>query len=170
MESTLYEIIRHAFPLKNQDVREYFGPKRRIGYLLYGPPGCGKTLLAHAIAGHFGYPLIKVAAPELVEGISGNSEKLIRDLFKKAIASAPCVLFIDDIDVITNNRLNSQKDMQKRIVSQINCCLDDLATNPLAGKVVLIGATTNPDSMDPALRRNGRFSREVRLGIPYILY
>ncbi|XP_044746085.1 nuclear valosin-containing protein-like isoform X1 [Coccinella septempunctata] len=166
MERTINEIIRDTVPLRNRTLREYVGPKRRIGYLLYGPPGCGKTLLAHAIAGDFGYPLIKVAAPELVEGISGNSEKLIRDLFKKAVASAPCVLFIDDIDAITNNRLNAQKDMQKRIVSQINCCLDGLATNPLAEKVVLIGATTNPDSMDPALRRNGRFSREVRLGIP----
>lgn len=127
---------------------------------------------------------MKVAAPELVAGVSGESEARIRELFEWAIASAPCVLFIDEIDAITPNRQNAQKEMERRIVAQLLSCLDgtfpkrlfvhssfqrffsDLNRSEQGDQVLIIGATNRPDSIDPALRRAGRFDREVSLGIP----
>ena len=137
------------------------------GVLLHGPPGCGKTMLANAIAGELGVPFLKRSAPELVSGMSGESEKVVRELFKEAIAQAPCILFIDEIDAVTPKRENAQKDMERRIVAQLLTSMDDLALDKTGGKpVIVIGATNRPDSLDPALRRAGRFDREISLGIP----
>lgn len=110
--------------------------------------------------------LIPVAATELVAGVSGESEERIRDLFDQAIALAPCVLFIDEIDAISSNRLNAQKDMERRIVAQLLSCLDALSQHEHGDQVLVIGATNRPDALDPALRRVGRFDQEISLGIP----
>lgn len=110
--------------------------------------------------------LIPVAATELVAGVSGESEERIRDLFEQAIALAPCVLFIDEIDAISSNRLNAQKDMERRIVAQLLSCLDGLSQHEHGDQVLIIGATNRPDALDPALRRVGRFDQEISLGIP----
>lgn len=110
--------------------------------------------------------LIPVAATELVGGVSGESEERIRDLFEQATALAPCVLFIDEIDAISSNRLNAQKDMERRIVAQLLSCLDGLSQHEHGDQVLIIGATNRPDALDPALRRVGRFDQEISLGIP----
>lgn len=110
--------------------------------------------------------LIQVAATELVAGVSGESEERIRELFEQAASVAPCVLFIDEIDAISSNRQNAQKDMERRIVAQLLSSLDGLSKYPHGDQVVIIGATNRPDSLDPALRRVGRFDQEISLGIP----
>ncbi|KAL3283817.1 hypothetical protein HHI36_017988 [Cryptolaemus montrouzieri] len=166
IDKTLIDICKLLTHVKHPEVYRQIGISPPRGFLLHGPPGCGKTLLANAIAGELGVTLLKVSAPELVAGVSGESEERVRELFERAVLSTPCVLFIDEIDAITPNRQNAQKDMERRIVAQLITCLDDLNQNPNADRVVLIGATNRPDAMDPALRRAGRFDREIRLGIP----
>ena len=94
--------------------------------LLHGPPGCGKTMLAHAIAGELGVPFFKISAPEIVAGTSGESEQKIRDLFAQARAAAPAILFIDEVDAITPKRENAQREMEKRIVAQLLVSMDEL--------------------------------------------
>merc|ERR1719510_199652 len=135
------------------------------GFLLHGPPGCGKTLLAHAIAGELQLPFIKISAPEVVSGVSGDSEQKLRELFEQAVEASPCVLFIDEVDCISTKRETAAREMERRIVSQLVSCLDDLSCSP-GCEVVVIGATNRPDSLDPALRRAGRIDREIGLGIP----
>lgn len=110
--------------------------------------------------------LIQVAATELIGGVSGESEERIRDLFEQAAAAAPCVLFIDEIDAISSNRVNAQKDMERRIVAQLLISLDGLSKFDRGDQVLVIGATNRADSLDPALRRVGRFDQEICLGIP----
>jgi len=137
------------------------------GVLLHGPPGCGKTMLAKAFAADLGVAFIPVSAPSLVAGMSGESEKKIRELYEEAKKLAPCLIFIDEIDAIMGKRENAQREMEKRIVAQMLTCMDDLDPESMGGKVVAtIAATNRPDSIDPALRRAGRFNREVSLGIP----
>ncbi|KAI1460752.1 AAA-domain-containing protein [Annulohypoxylon moriforme] len=137
------------------------------GVLLHGPPGCGKTMLANAYAASLGVAYIPVSAPSLIAGMSGESEKKIRELYDEAKSLAPCLIFIDEIDAIMGKRENAQREMEKRIVAQMLTCMDDLAPEKLGGKfVVTLAATNRPDSIDPALRRAGRFNREISLGIP----
>jgi SpoVK/Ycf46/Vps4 family AAA+-type ATPase len=111
-------------------------------------------------------PLIKIPATELVAGVSGESEERIREVFEQAAALAPCVLFIDEIDVISSNRQNASKDMERRIVSQLIGSMDALGEQRGTGSVIVVGATSRPDALDPALRRVGRFDHEICLGIP----
>ncbi|XP_028099104.1 cell division control protein 48 homolog C-like [Camellia sinensis] len=146
------------------------------GILLHGPPGCGKTKLAHAIANETGVPFFK----KLVSGVSGASEENIRDLFMKADRTAPSIVFIDEIAAIASKRENLQREMERRIVTQLMTCMDeshrlvqpaDANTNAESsdcrpGYVLVIGATNRPDAVDPALRRLGRFDREIFLGVP----
>lgn len=107
-----------------------------------------------------------MAATELITGVSGESEERIRDLFEQAAMAAPCVLFIDEIDAISSNRMNASKDMERRIVAQLLICLDGLANYENGAQVLVIGATNRAESLDPALRRVGRFDQEISLGIP----
>ncbi|KAI0396001.1 putative AAA family ATPase/60S ribosome export protein Rix7 [Xylariaceae sp. FL0594] len=137
------------------------------GVLIHGPPGCGKTMLAKAYAASLGVAFIPVSAPSLVAGMSGESEKKIRELYDEARSLAPCLIFIDEIDAIMGKRENAQREMEKRIVAQMLTCMDDCDPQKLGGKlVVTLAATNRPDSIDPALRRAGRFNHEIGLGIP----
>uniref|UniRef100_A0A9L0TN79 Nuclear valosin-containing protein-like n=1 Tax=Equus caballus TaxID=9796 RepID=A0A9L0TN79_HORSE len=111
-------------------------------------------------------PILKVAATEVVSGVSGESEQKLRELFEQAVSNAPCILFIDEIDAITPKREVASKDMERRIVAQLLTCMDDLNNAAATARVLVIGATNRPDSLDPALRRAGRFDREICLGIP----
>lgn len=137
------------------------------GILLHGPPGCGKTMIANAFAVELGVPFISLSAPSIVSGMSGESEKALRDHFEEAKRIAPCLVFIDEIDAITPKRESAQREMEKRIVAQLLTCMDDLALEKTGGKAVIILAATNrPDSLDPALRRGGRFDKEINMSVP----
>ncbi|XP_061395606.1 nuclear valosin-containing protein-like [Musca vetustissima] len=166
MEKTLKELCELLMHIKSPDIYFVLGLMPPRGILLHGPPGCGKTLLAHAIAGQLNLPLIEIPATELIAGVSGESEERIRDVFDQAAACAPCVLFIDEIDAISSNRSMAQRDMERRIVSQLISSLDNLKLSEGGQSVLVIGATTRPDVLDPALRRVGRFDHEISIGIP----
>nr|CAH0102978.1 unnamed protein product [Daphnia galeata] len=165
-EKSLKEVRKLILHMKHPEVYQHLGMSPPRGFLLHGPPGCGKTLLAHAIAGELEIPFFKVAAPELVSGVSGESEEQIRFLFEQATSSAPCIIFIDEIDAITPKRETAQREMERRIVAQLLTCMDDLGSRDKNIPVLVIGATNRPDALDPALRRAGRFDREISLGIP----
>lgn len=154
-------------PICHPEIYLHTGVRPPRGVLLYGPPGCGKTMLANAIAGEVGVAFINVSAPSIVSGMSGESEKTLRDTFEEAAKLAPCILFIDEIDAITPKRENAQREMERRIVAQLLTCMDDLSWDKTDNKpVMIIGATNRPDSLDPALRRAGRFDYEIAMGVP----
>ncbi|GJJ16253.1 hypothetical protein Clacol_010549 [Clathrus columnatus] len=156
-----------AMPLCHPEVYIHTGVQPPRGVLLHGPPGCGKTLLANAMAGELGLPFINVSAPSIVSGMSGESEKTLRETFEEAKRVAPCLLFIDEIDAITPKRESAQREMERRIVAQFLTCMDDLSWDKTDNKpVIVIGATNRPDSLDAALRRAGRFDHEIGIGVP----
>ncbi|XP_035029346.1 nuclear valosin-containing protein-like isoform X3 [Hippoglossus stenolepis] len=165
-EDTLTEVCKLMIHMRHPEVYQHLGMVPPRGFLLHGPPGCGKTLLAQAVAGELQLPMLKVSAPELVSGVSGESEQKLRELFDLAVSSAPCILFIDEIDSITPKREVASKDMERRIVAQLLTCMDDLNSLTVTAQILVIGATNRPDSLDPALRRAGRFDREICMGIP----
>merc|ERR1740121_1617328 len=149
-------------PLTHPEVFTHLGVQPPTGVLLHGPPGSGKTKLAHALAGTTGVPFFKVAATEIVSGMSGESEAKIRNLFQAAMSAAPALLFLDEVDAITPKRDSAGREMERRIVAQMLTCMDDLRNT----NVMVLGATNRPDALDPALRRAGRFDREISMGIP----
>lgn len=154
-----------ALPLTHPEIYTHIGVQPPRGVLLHGPPGCGKTRLAYAIAGELGIPFVNISAPSIVSGMSGESEKGLRDAFDEAKKLAPSILFVDEIDAITPKRESAQREMERRIVAQFLTCMDDLSSDDNK-PVVVIGATNRPDSLDAALRRAGRFDHEISLGVP----
>ena len=155
------------FPLRHPEVYQELKVEPARGVLFCGSPGTGKTYLANALCEELDIPSFKIAAPEIVSGMSGESEQKLRDVFRKAAESAPSLLFIDEIDAITPKRSNSQREMEKRIVSQLLTCMDELGGFLQHGKLVIVIAATNRiEAIDPALRRAGRFDREIHFGIP----
>ncbi|ODN02269.1 Nuclear valosin-containing protein-like [Orchesella cincta] len=165
-EKLVEEVCKLLMHLKHPEIYQTLGVTPPRGFLLHGPPGTGKTLLANAIAGELQMPMLKVAGTEIVSGISGESESNIRELFNQALAVAPCIIFIDEIDSVTPRRENANKEMERRIVAQLLSCIDDLTNKEKGNQVVLIGATNRIEAIDTALRRAGRFDREICLGIP----
>ncbi|KAJ3027034.1 UNVERIFIED_CONTAM: hypothetical protein HDU68_004612 [Siphonaria sp. JEL0065] len=156
-----------GMPLKHPEIYTHLGIQPPRGILLHGPPGCGKSMLANAIAGESQVPFIQISAPSIVSGMSGESEKKIREIFEEAKQHAPCILFIDEIDAITPKRETAQREMERRIVAQLLTCMDDISLDKTDGKAILVvGATNRPDSLDAALRRAGRFDREISMGVP----
>ncbi|EMG47987.1 Ribosome biogenesis ATPase RIX7 [Candida maltosa Xu316] len=162
----LLEII--GLPILHPEIYASTGVEPPRGVLLFGPPGCGKTTLANALAGELKVPFINVSAPSIVSGMSGESEKKLRELFEEAKSIAPCLIFMDEIDAITPKRDGgAQREMERRIVAQLLTLMDELTLDKTDGKpVVVIGATNRPDSLDSALRRAGRFDREICLNVP----
>ncbi|KAK3698457.1 Ribosome biogenesis ATPase rix7 [Vermiconidia calcicola] len=135
------------------------------GILLHGPPGCGKTMITRAFAAMLGVPFIDIAGPSIVSGMSGESEKAIRERFDEAKKNAPCIVFIDEIDAIASKRETSNSQMEKRIVTQLLISMDELSRDT-SKPVIVLAATNRPDSIDPALRRGGRFSTEINIRVP----
>lgn len=135
------------------------------GILLHGPPGCGKTVISRAFAAAIGVPFIEILGPSIVSGMSGESEKGVRERFEEAKKHAPCLLFIDEIDAIAPKRESSQSQMEKRIVAQLLVSMDELDRDK-ERPVIVLAATNRPDSLDPALRRGGRFDTEINIGVP----
>jgi len=113
-------------PITHPEIYLHLGVQPPRGVLLHGPTGCGKTLLGHAIAGELGVLFLKISAPEIVSGVSGESEAKLRQIFSQASQNAPCIIFIDEIDVITPKRGNSSGEMERRIVAQLLTCMDEL--------------------------------------------
>ncbi|KAG8123318.1 hypothetical protein E2320_018740 [Naja naja] len=125
-DEILKEICKMLIHIRHPEVYTHLGAVPPRGFLLHGPPGCGKTLLAQAIAGELELPILKVAATEIVSGVSGDSEQKLRELFDQAVTNAPCILFIDEIDAITPKREMASKDMERRIVAQLLTCMDGI--------------------------------------------
>jgi transitional endoplasmic reticulum ATPase len=150
-------------PLRHPEIFERIGIEAPKGVLLHGPPGTGKTLLAQAVANETNANYYLIAGPEIMSKFYGESEERLRDTFKQAQDNSPSIIFIDELDSIAPKRDEASGDVEKRIVSQLLTLMDGLEAR---GKVVVIGATNRVNSIDPALRRPGRFDREIEIGIP----
>jgi len=150
-------------PLKHPEIFEKLGIEPPKGVLLHGPPGTGKTLLAKAVANESEANFILINGPELMSKFYGESEKNLRDKFDEAEKTSPSIIFIDEIDAIAPKREESFGEVERRVVSQLLTLMDGLQSR---GKVVVIGATNRPNAIDPALRRPGRFDRELSISVP----
>jgi transitional endoplasmic reticulum ATPase len=150
-------------PLRHPEIFERVGIEAPKGVLLYGPPGTGKTLLAKAVANETNANFYSIGGPEIMSKYYGQSEENLRDVFKQAQENSPSIIFIDEIDSIAPKREEVTGEVEKRLVSQLLSLMDGLESR---GKIVVIGATNRPDALDPALRRPGRFDREIEIGIP----
>lgn len=150
-------------PLKHPEIFERLGVEAPKGVLLHGPPGTGKTLLAKAVANETQANFYTIGGPEIMSKFYGESEERLREVFKEAQENAPSIIFIDEIDSIAPKREEVSGEVEKRVVSQLLTIMDGLEGR---GKVVVIGATNRPNALDPALRRPGRFDREIEIGLP----
>ena len=150
-------------PLRHPEIFEKLGIEAPKGVLLYGPPGTGKTLLAKAVANESNAHFISISGPEIMSKFYGESEARLREIFKEAREKSPSIIFIDEIDSIAPKREEVTGEVERRVVSQMLSLMDGLEAR---GKVIVIAATNRPNAIDPALRRPGRFDREIEIGIP----
>ncbi len=150
-------------PLRHPEIFERLGIDPPKGVMLYGPPGTGKTLLAKAVANESDANFLYIGGPEIISKYVGESEERLRKIFKEAQENAPSIVFIDELDAIAPKREEVVGEVEKRLVSQMLTLMDGLKAR---GEVIVIGATNRPDSLDPALRRPGRFDREIEVGVP----
>ena len=150
-------------PLRHPELFERLGIEPPKGVLLYGPPGTGKTLLAKAVANESGAYFISISGPEIMSKFYGESEANLRKVFEEAEKNAPSIIFIDEIDAIAPKREEVSGEVERRVVSQLLTLMDGLKSR---GKVIVIGATNRPNALDPALRRPGRFDREIEVPVP----
>ncbi len=150
-------------PMNHPEIFQKLGVSPPKGVLLHGPPGTGKTLLAKAVANESDAHFILLNGPEIMSKFYGESEKKIRNIFEEAEKNAPSIIFIDEIDAIAPKREDVQGEVERRVVSQLLTMMDGLNSR---GKVIVIGASNRVNSIDPALRRPGRFDREIEIGVP----
>jgi len=152
-------------PLRHPEIFEKLGIEAPKGVLLYGPPGTGKTLLAKAVANESNAHFISISGPEIMSKFYGESEARLREIFKEAREKAPSIVFVDEIDSIAPKREEVTGEVERRVVSQMLSLMDGLEAR---GKVIVISATNRPNAIDPALRRPGRFDREIEISVPNI--
>jgi len=150
-------------PLRHPQLFNTVGIKPPRGVLMYGPPGCGKTLIAKAVANETGAFLFSINGPEIMSKLSGESESNLRKAFEEAEKNSPSIIFIDEIDSLAPKREKNQGEIERRIVSQLLTLMDGISSN---SHMVVIGCTNRPNSIDPALRRFGRFDKEIDIGVP----
>ncbi|MEM2515294.1 MAG: CDC48 family AAA ATPase [Candidatus Caldarchaeum sp.] len=150
-------------PLKHPELFRHLGIEPPKGVILYGPPGTGKTLIAKAIANETGAHFVSINGPEIMSKFYGESEARLREVFQEAEQSAPSIIFIDELDAIAPKRSEVTGEVERRVVSQLLTLMDGLKSR---GQVIVIGATNRIEAVDPALRRPGRFDREIRIGVP----
>ncbi len=150
-------------PLKHPELFQRLGIDPPKGVLLYGPPGTGKTLIAKAVANEVDAHFISISGPEIMSKYYGESEQRLREIFEEAKENAPSIIFIDEIDSIAPKREEVTGEVERRVVAQLLALMDGLEAR---GDVIVIGATNRPDAIDPALRRPGRFDREIEIGVP----
>ncbi len=150
-------------PLKHPEIFQKLGIEPPKGVLLHGPPGTGKTLLAKAVANETGSHFIVINGPEIMSKFYGQSEENLRKIFEEAEKNAPSIVFIDEIDAIATKREETKGEVERRVVAQLLALMDGLKSR---GKIVVIAATNVPNILDPALRRPGRFDRELEIGVP----
>ena len=150
-------------PLRHPELFTRLGIEPHSGVLLYGPPGCGKTLLAKVLASESDANMFSINGPEIMNKYYGETEAKLRDIFKEAKENSPGIIFIDEIDAIAPKREEAYGDVEKRVVAQLLALMDGLTDR---GNVIVLGATNRPDSVDPALRRPGRFDREMEISVP----
>jgi transitional endoplasmic reticulum ATPase len=165
MDETIQRVREMVeLPMRYPDLFERLGVEPPKGVLLYGPPGTGKTLLAKAVASETDSHFINVSGPEIMSKFYGESEQNIREIFEEAKEKAPSIIFIDEIDSIATKRDDTNSgEVERRIVSQMLALMDGLESR---GEIIVIGATNRPNAIDPALRRPGRFDREIEIGVP----
>ena len=152
-------------PLKHPEIFKRLGIDPPKGVLLYGPPGCGKTLLAKVVANETEAYFIAINGPEIMSKFYGESEQKLREFFDEAKQHAPAIIFIDELDAIAPKREEVTGEVEKRVVAQLLALMDGLEAR---GDVIVIGATNRPNALDPALRRPGRFDREIEIGVPAV--
>ena len=157
----LREIVE--LPMRHPEVFARLGIEPHSGILMYGPPGTGKTLIAKALASESEANFFIINGPEIMNKYYGETEARLRDIFKEAKESAPSIIFIDEIDAIAPKREEAFGDVEKRVVAQLLALMDGMSER---GQVIVLGATNRPESLDPALRRPGRFDREIEVGVP----
>ncbi|MHA1371592.1 MAG: CDC48 family AAA ATPase [Promethearchaeota archaeon] len=150
-------------PIRHPELFSHLGIEAPKGVLLYGPPGTGKTLLAKAVASETDAYFISISGPEIMSKFYGQSEERLREIFREAEKNAPSIIFIDEIDSIAPKREEVTGEVERRVVAQLLSLMDGLQGR---GKVIVIAATNRPNSIDPALRRPGRFDREIEIGVP----
>ena len=150
-------------PLKHPELFSRLGVEPHSGILLYGPPGCGKTLIAKVLASESEANMFLINGPEIMNKYYGETEAKLRDMFKEAKDNSPSIIFIDEIDAIAPKREEAYGDVEKRVVAQLLALMDGLTDR---GNVMVLGATNRPESIDPALRRPGRFDREFEISVP----
>ena len=150
-------------PLRHPELFKRLGVEAPKGVLLHGPPGTGKTLLAKAVANETNASFYTIGGPEIMSKYYGESEEKLRNIFEQAEKNAPSIIFIDEIDSIAPKREEVSGEVERRIVAQLLSLMDGMSSR---GKVVVIGATNRVNAVDPALRRPGRFDREIEIGVP----
>ncbi|MGA2237614.1 MAG: CDC48 family AAA ATPase [Candidatus Bathyarchaeia archaeon] len=150
-------------PLRHPELFQRLGIEPPRGVFLYGPPGCGKTLLAKAVANESDANFYVISGPEIMSKFYGESEARLREIFQKAQETAPSIVFIDEMDAIAPKREEVTGEVERRVVAQLLSLMDGMGTR---GNIIVIGATNRPNAIDPALRRPGRFDREIEIGVP----
>src|SRR5918992_1108233 len=159
----LREIVE--LPMRHPEVFARLGIEPHSGILMYGSPGCGKTLIAKALASESEANFFIINGPEIMNKYYGETEARLRDIFKEARESAPSIIFIDEIDAIAPKREEAFGDVEKRVVAQLLALMDGMSDR---GQVIVLGATNRSERLDPALRRPGRFDREIEIGVPNV--